>query len=321
MPVSSPAFQHDFKFDPSYGYDLEKLKSIQPPEAPEDFAEFWMERYDRVSQLDPEAKSNEIGEQGEWVVHKLSYQSTDWHQILGWVLTPKEGTVERGFIFGHGYGGIDGPDLGMPFKNAVLFFPCFRGLGVSRSMQISSDPNWHVLHDIDKPEKYIHGGCVEDFWLGVSAMLQLFPEVEGNVGMLGISFGGGIGMLALPWDKRVKRAHFEVPSFGNHPLRLTFETWGSGGAVNAYHRQKGNVLNTLNYYDAATAATFAKVPVQIAAALFDPFVAPPGQFAIYNALKCEKKLFVLSAGHFEYPGQEKERGELLHEIETFFSQI
>ncbi len=91
--------------------------------------------------------------------------------------------------------------------------------------------------------------------------------------------------------------------------------------MNAYHRRKGNVLDTLRYYDAATAATFAKVPVQVAAALFDPFVAPPGQFAIYNALPSEKELFVLSAGHFEYPDQDKERIQLLHQIDTFFSQI
>ena len=321
MSVASLAFEHDYKFDPSYGYDLEKLKSITPPEAPEDFAEFWINRYERVRQIDPEATLTEIGEQGDWVVHKLSYQSTNWIQILGWVLVPKSGMIQRGFVIGHGYGGIDGPDVGLPLKAAVLFFPCLRGLGVSRSMQISSDPNWHVLHKIENRDDYVHGGCVEDIWLGVSAMLQLFPKVEGHVGLIGISFGGGIGMLALPWDDRVKRAHFEVPSFGHHPMRLTLETCGSGGAVNAYHRRKGNVLDTLRYYDAATAATFAKVPVQVAAALFDPFVAPPGQFAIYNALPSEKELFVLSAGHFEYPDQDKERIQLLHQIDTFFSQI
>ena len=321
MPVASPAFQHEYSFDPSYGYDLEKLKSIAPPEAPEDFAEFWQERYAKVIGLETNPVLGEEKAVGKWIVRTLAYQSTDQITIRGWVLLPADGKIERGFVCGHGYGGIEGPDFDLPFENAVLFFPCLRGLGASTGYGISSDPNWHVLHDIDKPDEYIHGGCVEDFWLGVSAMLELFPELEGHIGMLGVSFGGGIGMLALPWDDRVQRAHFEVPSFGHHPLRLTLETCGSGGAVNAYQRRKGNVLDTLQYYDAATAATFAKVPVQIAVALFDPFVAPPGQFAIYNALPGEKGLFLLSAGHFEYDGQEEEREQMIHAIETFFSQL
>jgi len=38
-------------------------------------------------------------------------------------------------------------------------------------------------------------------------------------------------------------------------------------------------------------------------------------------LPSEKELFVLSAGHFEYPDQDKERIQLLHQIDAFFSQI
>ena len=52
---------------------------------------------------------------------------------------------------------------------------------------------------------------------------------------MGISFGGGIGALALPWDERFHRAHLNVPSFGHHPLRLTLpepDTTGSGSNQN-----------------------------------------------------------------------------------------
>ena len=54
-------------------------------------------------------------------------------------------------------------------------FPVFAGLSRSRRPRISSDPQRHVLHDIDKPERYILGGCVEDLWVAVSVLSVLYP--------------------------------------------------------------------------------------------------------------------------------------------------
>lgn len=70
--------------------------------------------------------------------------------------------------------------------------------------------------------------------------------------MIGVSFGGGIGAMALAWDRRIARAHFNVPSFGNQPLRLKLQTMGSGAAVRSAHmRNRETVERTLAYYDAA----------------------------------------------------------------------
>ena len=229
--------------------------------------------------------------------------------------------MKRGFIVLHGYGGRTEPDFHLPFKDAALFFPVCRGLPISFSQGISPDAIWHVLHDLDKKQEYIHGKCVEDVWMGVSALLRLRPEVAGRIGYLGISFGGGIGAMALTFENRIQRAHLNIPSFGNHPLRLTMKTTGSGASVQRMYRKKKDILETLLYYDAAVAAQLIKIPVHCACALFDPMVAPPGQFAIYNALAGPKELFVLQAGHFEYQDQQKEEEALLTEIDQFFNSL
>jgi cephalosporin-C deacetylase len=178
-----------------------------------------------------------------------------------------------------------------------------------------------VLHDIQDRQRYILGGCVDDLWLGVSALLELFPETLGRIGYMGISFGGGIGALALPADPRIRLAHLNVPTFGHMPIRLSLPTLGSGEAVRAHRDRHGHVLDTLQYYDAATAATFCRIPVHVAAALFDPVVAPPGQFAIHNALAAPKRLFVLDGGHFQYPGQADQERRLLEDLREFFSLL
>lgn len=315
--------KHAYPFDPSYGFSLEELLAVITPDSPADYEEFWKARHQRALAVDPAPVL--IGKskiKDGWRVHEMTHQSTGGAKIGGWCLVPASGKVERAMIFLHGYIGREGPDFYWRFENTALFFPCARGIGRSPHPPISSNPMWHVLHDIQDPALYVHGGCVEDVWLGVSAALALFPQVEGRVGLYGISFGGGIGAMALAWDRRISRAQFTVPSFGNHPLRLKLKTTGSGAAVQAMHkRYPMAVERTLSYHDAAVAARWIEVPVHFACALFDPMVAPPGQFAIHNAVRGDKKLFVLSAGHFEYPEQASEERELLQEIHEFFASL
>ncbi|MEM9017739.1 MAG: acetylxylan esterase, partial [Verrucomicrobiota bacterium] len=235
---------------------------------------------------------------------------------------PQVGPVRRGFVVGHGYGGRDGPDLHLPFPDAALLFPCARGLGRSEDPRYSSNANWHVLHNIQDPERYIFRGCAEDLWLGFSAMLELFPELEGHLGYLGISFGGGIGALSLAWEDRVARAHFNVPSFGHQLLRLRLPSLGSAASLQAFaKRNPGVAEKTLPYFDAAIAARHIKIPVHSALALADPMVTPPGQFAIRNGLSGPSPLFVLPAGHMEYPEEGETENQLLAEIEEFFREL
>lgn len=315
--------KHSYPFDPSYGYSLKRLLAVTAPEAPADFEGFWKARYEKAMAVEPEPvlKSKGMTKQG-WRVNELVYRSTGAARIGGWCLAPAAGTVERVIVVLHGYGGREGPDFQWSFENTALLFPCARGIGRSPHPPVSSNPLWHVLHDIQNRDRYVHGGCVEDVWMGVGAALRLFPQAAGRVGLIGASFGGGIGSMALAWDRRIARAHFNVPSFGHQPLRLTLETTGSGAAVRVAHRRNPAVVErTLAYHDAAVAARWIQVPVYFACALFDPMVAPPGQFAIYNAVPAEKELFVLGAGHFEYPDQAAEERALLREVHRFFGKI
>jgi cephalosporin-C deacetylase len=242
-------------------------------------------------------------------------------RIGGWALLPKSRPVRRGFVIGHGSGGREGPDLVLPFDDAVLAFPCFRAIARSRCSAPPEAPDAHVLCGIEDRDHYVLGGCVDDIWVAVTALTDRFPAVAGHLGYLGISFGGGIGAMAIPWDARIGRAHYNVPSFGHQPLRLTLPTAGSGEAVRGYRHAHGHIPETLAYYDAAIAARFTTVPVHVAAALFDPVVAPPGQFAVYNALAGDKRLFVLDAGHFDYPGRAEQDEALRVELDSFFADL
>ncbi|WP_295383944.1 acetylxylan esterase [uncultured Thiodictyon sp.] len=315
---------HGFPFDPSYGYRLEDLLELQPPPEPADFATFWQARYQRALAVDanPRLRPADVSDP-RMRVHELEYSSTAGFAIRGWLLTPLGGPPRRGFILGHGYGGLDRPPLDLPRDDAAYLIPCVRGLCRSRCPPIPEDPDGHVVYGIEHRDSYLVGGCVEDLWTGASALLGLFPELTGHLGYLGTSLGGGLGALALAWDARIGRGHLNVPGFGHQPLRLALPTVGSAAALQrlAQTRAQGPLLDTLAYFDSALAARHIRQPMLVAAAGFDPAVAPPGQFAVYNAIPGDKRLCLLTAGHFDYPGRRAEEQRLMAQLWAFFAPL
>lgn len=309
-------------FDTSYGYDLSTLLSVEAPPAPKGFADFWRGCYEKAQQHDPLPEIKQTGRQvGAFDLYDLTFQSTNAVTINGWVLMPTVKPVTKVLIVGHGYGGCDAPNGHVPLLDCAYVYLCYRGLARSRIAGIPEAPNHHVLYNIHDRDQYILRGCVEDTWLAVSAAAALFPTAKAHIGLMGISFSGGIGALALPWDGRIKKAHLEVPTFGHQRLRVTLPSLGSAGAVTDFYADHPDVLNTLDFYDAAIAARYIQVPVHIAAALADGYVAPPGQFAIYNSLGKARDLFVLEQGHAQYANAEQQQADLHNKLTKFFAEL
>lgn len=312
---------HPFSFDPTYGMTLDDLRAIVPPDAPGGFDAFWQKRYKRALAVDPKpALSGSKLTHPAWQVLDITYVSTGGIEIGGWLLLPRDGPVRRGLVVGHGYGGRDAPDFDLPVEETAILFPCFRGMSKSAHPPIPPDAPGHVLHNIERPDDYVIGGCVEDLWLAVSTLLALYPWLAGAIGYIGGSFGGGIGALAIPFDPRIDRGHLIVPTFGDRKSWLTLPTVGSADSVQTYAKTHPDPFENLRLFDAAIAATRITVPMLVAPALFDPAVAPPCQFAVANALPASKynEIFILDAGHFDYPGMTEQNFALRQKVRGFF---
>lgn len=331
--MASPvALAHDFPFDPAHGYTApDQLLQVPAPPAPADFEAFWRDRYARARAVDTRPVLGPVEEERDGVrIQGITYTSVGGVRLGGWLALPTEGPVRYGFVVGHGYGGRQDPgrDLPPPLPGAAAILPCVRGMGErGRVDGIPDLADEHVLYGIGSRDSYVIGECVADLWCAASALTEAVPELAGaghpggpRLGYLGESFGGGLGALALPWESRFGAAQLTVPTFGNHPLRLTLPCTGSGEAVRAHHRAHPEVTGVLRYFDAATAAGRLELPTLVAAALFDPAVPPPGQFAVYNALAGERELQVLSAGHFPYRGMTAETAELDANRTRFFGE-
>ncbi len=314
---------HLESLSPNHVFPLSWLHQVPQPEIPSHFDAFWERRYQRTLDFQPKplAIPSSIRLPGVHVFD-IQFETSDRLTIRGWLTLPINGGVHCGLVVGHGYGGREAPEHLPTLSNAAILYPCFRGLARSLAPPISPDPQWHVLHDIDRPDRYVIGGCVEDLWTAISALLQLFPEVTGRIGFVGTSFSGGIGCLALAREQRVARAHLAVPTFGHHLLRLRLPTWGSGSAVQRVWREgRLRLAPTLALHDAACAARSIQIPVQCVCALSDPMVTPPGQFAIYNALPHPKELIVVQRGHADSELSPDETARISSERSRFLSVI
>lgn len=302
--------------DATSGYDLTALLQIGFAPAPPDFAAFWQNTYETARQVPLYIAQRAVASaDSRFKVWEVEFDALDGVRIGAWISYPADGIFERGVVAGHGYGGRSEAQLSVPGPPAAVISPCARGFGRSARCEIPAESSRHVLHGIEKRESYVHRGCAADLWAAASALVELFPRTAENLHFYGESFGGGIGALMLPWDRRFQRAFLDVPSFGNHPLRIQLPCTGSGESVRRRFKTDSSVLQVLSYFDAATAASCLEIPVFVAAALRDPAVPPPGQFAIYNAIPGEKKLFVRQTGH---PASNADDGQIALRLSDWF---
>jgi cephalosporin-C deacetylase len=302
--------------DATYGYDLGRLLQVPAPAGPPDFADFWRATYEQTLALPLNLAHREIESPNpRFKLFEVEFDSLGGTRIGGWISFPADGNFVRGVVQGHGYGGREEPGFDVPGPPAVTIFPCASGFHRSAQPDIPNAGHAHVLHGIEQRETYIHRANAAEIWSSASVLLQLFPHLE-QLHYMGGSFGGGIGALAIAWEPRFQRAYLDVPSFGNHPLRVTLPCGGSGESVRLLHQSRPEVLDVLQYFDAATAARYTEIPVFVAAALSDPGVPPPGQFAVYNGLAGEKELFVRQTGH---PNTPEDDTEIHSQLARWFS--
>ena len=312
-PQAMPLFEHEYSFDPSYGYDIDSLKSIMPPQGPSDFDMFWQDTWAENESL---ALGLELEEMSPfrpgWKMYLVRYTTLGGVRVGAWLEIPEEGDVEVGAVCGHGYGGREVPDF--PNHHAAILHFCAPGFHLSAHPNIPNECYKHVLHGIEHRDTYIIRNCVSAVWSS-ARVIHEFLESAVPLYYFGGSLGGGLGALAMPYDDRFKKCALFVPTFGHQSMRLTLRSIGSGEPVRLYAQQLPEVEERLAYYDAGSAALRITMPNITAPALFDPSVPPPSQFAVSNPMSRHGHQFIYRAGHHEYPALKLEEGLLGHWID------
>ncbi len=237
--------------------------------------------------------------------HRLLVSTVHWTQsneveVGGWLCRPVDSEPVMGLVIGHGYGGRGAIDMARVPPGTVAFFPCMPGFDLSRSATIPGTAAEHVLHGIGHRDTYVLLDCVEAIWRSFDLLAEVCPGLP--LVYEGESFGGGLGALALAAEPRCAGGVLVVPTFGNHPARLQTPCCGSGEAVRHYHAIHPEVVEVLQYYDAATAAAAIAGQMLVCAADADPAVPAVGQWSVATAIR-RGGVIRLSHGHATPPDE------------------
>jgi len=295
--------KHNFDFDPTCGYSEQELLALSPPDnEPDDFKAFWKDVYQQTLMMSSDIKMREMwSPEPDVKCYELHYKSLDGLKVGAWLSRPKKS--KGGIVIGHGYGNPSTPVI---IKNFTVIMPCSRGFSLSNNIDIPWQSAEHVIHGIESKETYVIKGAVADIWRAASVLLEIFPDTQSNLNYSGGSYGGGIGALAMAWEKRVRACWLNVPTFGHFPEFFDFKCVGSANAILNYHEKHPEVKKVLAYFNAVSAAKYINIPTLVTPALFDPVVLPIGQFAVNNAIpKKYKTTVILLCGHFHTPENDK----------------
>ncbi|WOO42697.1 acetylxylan esterase [Rubellicoccus peritrichatus] len=295
---------HPHDFDPTYGYSFEELLKVPAPETePSDFVEFWEALYKKAEAV-PLNLSIEACDSPYpgYRLLKANYDVYPDYRVGAWVVIPEDSSSAKlGMVVGHGYGGRDAPGEDRIAPDRITIFPVAPGFHISADERLPfNDAGLHVIHGIESKDTYLIGPCCAAYWRAIDVLKEIAPTTIEHFHYAGWSFGGGIGALMLPWEKRFQTAELGQPTFGHHPIRLKCKCVGSGEAVRRLHHTQPEIEASLAYFDSVTASKYIKVPTVFVCSRFDPAVAPPGQFAVANAHPGPKRIAVLTTGHFAY---------------------
>lgn len=324
---SSPSPASEEAVDGRYGYTLDDLLAVAAPTVFDGFEAFWRDAHARARAIDPQPtyRLTTLGN-ADHSVWEVEFDSLDGLRAGGWLVTRRDRwptNPTRAIVVGHGYGGREAPDLDIPGGAEVALYPCARGFHRSAHPDYPSTAAEHVLVGIESAQTYSHLGSTADLvWCAANALQALFGTVE-RLWYSGRSFGGGIGAFGLPWDDRYDKAFLGLPSFGNHPLRLTLPCVGSGQAIQQKYAGNPGIMATLVYFDAAVHARLLRIPVLFELALEDPAVPPPGQFAMYNVAGGPTASHLRLRGHIDYQGTpsiDDEDALMVAAVEQWFGQ-
>ena len=297
------------------------LTAPERPEEPADFDEFWRGTFEAYGNALVGWESvRELDATGTHRVKEIRFESSADEPAVAFLMVPRlEAAIRRGLVIGHGYGGRAAPDLEQVPADTAAIFPAAPGTLPNTGSRFPALPDEHVLAGIAHRDTYSHRFAAADIWRAATVLLDAAPRAADALDFSGGSFGGGIGAMALPWDARFRRASLDVPSFGHHAIRLTRRCTGSGEAVRRHVQQHPEALSVLGSFDAAVAARRIRIPTHVAAAVLDPAVDPRGQFAVFHALTCPRRLTVRPNGHLDGPIAEVGERMSRHGATDFFA--
>lgn len=282
--------------------------SVKPDlNLPPDFQDFWQETLADLNAVDPAAETIDVEHDhpGELDLQELRFNSLGGARVTGYLLTapgPRPLVVHS-----HGYGSQCDVRWDWAESGVNVLGVDIRGFGRSVKAAGRVSRAGYVLTGIGSPETSILRSAVCDYIRAVQVGRDLLGRQTTRLVAHGISFAGGLALMAEAVLQTVDVLVVGVPTFGWAEGRHFFVKLGSGAEISDYLAARPgsatDVALVLGYFDSMNFAPDVRCPTLVGLGLSDDVVPAKTVFAIANHLGGPHELMEFPVSHSEHPDE------------------
>ena len=272
---------------------------------PPDFDAFWSNTMEQLLEIDPEPTlARQKPPAGGLIYDLLTYRSFGNVSISGYLLTHDVPEPRPLIVHSHGYNSQYDVMLNWANSGCNILGIDFRGFGRSQHLDLAL--GGYVLTGIGTASTSILRGAAMDLVQALRTARLLLGSRLAATTLYGFSFGGAMALMAAALDTELDFMVVGQPTFGWHNERLRLSRAGSSAELNRYlgckPGERGDVMQTLNYFDTMHTAARIKTPVMVGIGLDDDVVPSRSVMAVTNHLAAPQiEVRILPVSHSDDP--------------------
>ncbi|HAL49396.1 MAG: acetylxylan esterase [SAR202 cluster bacterium] len=289
---------------------------------PDDFDEYWDGVLADAAEvpLEPEAVPEALRSSDDIEVFQVSYNSVDNVRIAGWYCLPRERTGPLAAVMVvPGY--QSDPPITKEWARRGYATLSVAPRGKLRSNR-QFNPGYPGLltYGIVDRNAYSYRGFYVDAWRGIDFLLSRDEVDSGRIGVTGSSQGGGLTIVAAAMRREVKAAAAGAPYLTGFldsiELTHTYPYQEINDYLRLHPESRGEVEETLNYFDGINFADKITCPIIVNVGLQDNVCPPETGFALFDKIEsADKRMYP-----YDQQGHSAGRAEHAPIIEAFFAR-
>ena len=285
----------------------ESMTEPRPPlSRPGDFSAFWSWTLRELEGIPPRLDCQPTDKVGALRLERFAFDSLGGARIRGYLLRWEDGTPRPLVVHSHGYGGQTTPMWSWAAAGLNIVGIDIRGHGASRGA-LPSPSRWGwVLTGIESPETHVLRGAVCDVLRASRMGVQLLGGAVTRIVLHGMSFAGGLVLMAQALDAAADLLVVAYPTFGWAEGRRFLARAGSAAEIERFLQRSPeyaaeDVMVVLRYFDPINFAGWVGCPTLVGMGMVDEVVPPRTVLAIAAHLGGRYEVMSFPVSHSELP--------------------
>jgi cephalosporin-C deacetylase len=288
------------------GYRIGEIVSAAT--RPPDFRAFWQRLLTEAATDPPRLRlrSEQHRNRGGVAVSSADYIGIAGKTIHGWYLAPEQAGKYPAILYLSGYGARPvAPPLPLAQQGYVVLAIDVRGNAVDKPRAKPFED--YCTLGIESPDTYVYREIVGHALRALEALAAREEADPTRLAVVGVSEGGGVGLMLAALDSRVRAVTADAPMLVDFPLSLRSAAWpytGIAQQLRAHPEQAGAMTRTLSYFDVVNFAPEVRCPALISVGFLDQVSLPAAVYGMYNRLGGPKEIRPFPRAGHEGGGQE-----------------